>query len=39
MIRLERNVARMVRWMGSVRPEERVSSEKLKTSLNFKSLR
>ena len=39
VIRLERNGARMVRWMYSVRPEDRSSVQELMTRLKLKSVR
>ena len=38
MIRLDRNDARMVRWMCKVRPENRISAEELRTRLKLKSM-
>ena len=35
MIRLERNDARMVRWIYNVMPEDRISVEKLWTRLKY----
>ena len=33
MIKLERNDSRMVRWMRTVKPEDRSSAEELRTRL------
>ena len=38
-IRLERDGARMVRWMCSIRPERRISLRELKTRLKLNSTR
>ena len=38
-IRLERDDARMVRWMCSIRPERRISAGELKTRLKLNSTR
>ena len=37
MIWLERNDAKMVRWMCSVRPEDRISAEELGTKLELRT--
>ena len=39
VIRLEWNVARMVRWMCSVRTEDAISTEESKTRQKFNSMR
>ena len=39
VIRLERNVARMVIWMCSVRTEDTISTEEFKTRQKFNSMR
>ena len=39
VIRLGINIARMVRWIGKVRPEDSISAEELRTRLNLKSMR
>ena len=39
MIRLEKNGARMVRWMCNIRPEEKLSAEELKTEFKLNSMR
>ena len=36
VIRLERNDARMVRWMYNVRPEDRIQPSDLATKCNIK---
>ena len=38
-IRLERNDESIVRWMFSVRPEDRISEEELRALLKLKSMR
>ena len=37
-VRLERNDARMVRWMCNIRPEDRVFGEELKARQKLKSM-
>ena len=39
VIRLERNNARMVRYMCNIRPEDRIFAEELRTRLKLKSMR
>ena len=39
VIRLERNGARIGRWMCSARPEERISAEELSSTLKLISMR
>ena len=39
MIRLERNDARMSRWMFNIRPEDRISAEEFSTTLKLKRMR
>ena len=39
VIRLERNDARIVRWMFKIRPEDTISAEELRTRLKLKSMR
>ena len=39
VIRLERNDARIVRWMCNVRPEDSISAEEPRTRLKLKSVR
>ena len=38
VIRLERNDARIVRWMFRIRPEDKTSAEELRTRLKLKSM-
>ena len=38
MIRLERSDARIVKWMFSVRPEDRISAKELKTRLKLNDM-
>ena len=39
LITLERNDAKMARWMCNVRPEDRICSEEFRTRLKLKSMR
>ena len=39
VIRLERNGARICRWMCNARPEERISAEELSSTLKLISMR
>ena len=39
MIRLEKNHAKMIRWMCNFRPEDKISAEELRTKLKWNSLR
>lgn len=39
VIRLERNDSRMARWICTVRPQQRISTEELRASLKLNSLR
>ena len=39
MVKLERSIARMIRWICNVRPDDRISAEKIRTRLKFKSVR
>ena len=38
-VRLERNDARMVKWICNIRPEDKISAEELKTRIKLKSMR
>ena len=39
MIRLEKNHAKIFRWICNVRPEDRILEEELRTRLKLKSMR
>ena len=39
VVNIERNGARMIRWMCNVRPEDNISTEELKTRLKLNSMK